>query len=211
MRIKHCLLLPLLLLLVKPGFSQTTNIASELQISKEQLAAFQQEAEKKKKQFMNCILRVSRNKDISIRRQNMEDGVALFEDTAHIGVSNKNSRRVTRYSVKDYFYKIVANYYNEFTPIVIEITSTPVVIDRVERDAEGNPIALIGHFEYTQRTTKCKGQKPQMNSDVPLYTDCYHDITTKQGQVRIAPRPTSQGAGYYWAVLISGITVNTTE
>lgn len=211
MRIKHYLLFPLLLLLIKPGFSQTTNVASELQISKEQLAAFQQEAEKKKKQFVNCILRVSRNKDIGIRRQNMEDGVALFEDTAHIAVSNKNSRRVTRYSVKDYFFKIVANYYNEFTPTVIEITSTPVVIDEVERDAEGNPIAIVGHFEYTQRTTKCKGKQSQLNSDVPLLTDCYHDVTTKQGRVRIAPRPTSQGAGYSWVVLISGIVVNTTE
>jgi len=211
MRIKQFLLLPLLLLFIKPGFSQTTNIASELKISKEQLAAFQLEAEKKKKQFVNSILRVSRNKDAAIRKQNMEDGVALFEDTAHIGVSNKNSRRLTRYTVKDYFFKVVANYYNEFTPTVIEITSTPVVIDKIERDDEGNPIALIGHFEYTQRTTKCKGQRPQANSDVPLYTDCYNDITTKQGQVRIAPRPTSQGAGYQWAVLISGITVNTTE
>lgn len=208
---KRSLLLALFVFICGKVYLQNTTVAPKLNIPQAQLNAFQLDAEKKKKQFLNCILRISRNKDEEIRKQNMEDGIALFEDTAHVGVSNKNTKKVSKYSPRDYFYKVVSKYYNPFVPTIIDITSTPVVIDEVVKDESGNAVALKGHFEYTQTTTRCKTSTTQPNSDVPVYNDCYHDVTTKTGTITISPRPTSTGAGYFWVVLISGITVKLTE
>lgn len=178
------------------------------ELSEGQIKAFQEAAEKKKDQFIKCVERITRNKDQQIRNDIINVGLHLFEDTAHIQVSNARTNTVRSYTKDDYFRKVVASYNNPLKLITIKFTASPVYIDSILKNENGIIVGLIGHFSFTQEFWKCAIKKPAKDIELPKYERCYGDITTKTGHVIIKPINTPIGITYI--VLLSGITVNET-
>jgi hypothetical protein len=177
-------------------------------LSDNQLNAFQEAAEKKKNQFIKCVERITRNNDIEIRKANVDLGINLFADTAHIQVSNIRLNTIKPYTVIDYFKTVVWNYHNPSKPVAISFQADPVIIDKINKDKDGNLISIEGHFTFTQNFCKCNPSNELQKSELKEYKLCYCDRTKKTGLITI--KPIDSPTGLTWIVLLTGIVVNET-
>jgi hypothetical protein len=177
-------------------------------LSKEQLWAFQEAAEKKKNQFIKCVERITRNEDVEIRKTNIDLGINLFVDTAHVQVSNVRTNSVHAWKIKDYFNTVVAGYYNPMKPVAISFQADPVIIDKFNRDEDGNIISIEGHFTFSQNFCRCQNKVSKPTEEMQEFNLCYCDKTNKTGNIMI--KPMDSPTGITWLVLLSGIVVNET-
>lgn len=205
MRMMYCFFL--LCTIQNWAFAQKP-ISNDVDISPAQLKSFQEQAEEKKELFISCVEIITRNHNAGIREDNIKLGMSLFEDTAHIQVSNVRTNSLTPYSVKNYFNNVVRRYYSQTTLTVIEFKSSKVTIDEKVMDKNGNCIALRGHFEFEQIFERCK-ERVLGNTEIPQYRRCYRDVTKKIGLITI--KPVNMPTGITWTVLLSGIKVKSTK
>lgn len=190
--------------------SQTKTIQKDkVNIPSELRSLFIKQAQEKRDVFVDCIKTIATSSDLNRKKRYSSIGINLFEDSAHIWVSNATRNKTTSYTPIKYFKDIVPRYYNATSPTIVWFKTSPVYVDKVLKDEKGKYVGVEGHFQFSQIFCKDPVVEYTTGGDhVPIYKYNYCDSTNKVGRIVMTPENTP--SGIQWVVLLSGISVEST-